>query len=152
MNAIINLYIVYNIPFLFVRDATMTADIILSMHRQLSKKKDSHDFKASYEKSFIKSISGVQSKRKDNVDGSMYYLYCLTGIPSVSHKTATQIKELFPTLHCLIFFLKNNPESEFQKLWKTKHSRKLNSKSTAFMYQVYAVQEGTEDVESGVSR
>lgn len=151
MNAIMNLYIVYNIPFLFVRNTDMTADMILSMYRQLSKKKDGHDFKASYEKSFIKSISGVQSRRKDNVDGSMYYLYCLTGIPSISHKTATQIKELFPTLHCLVSFLKDNPESELQKLWKTKYSRKLNNKATAFMYQVFAAPESTEDVESGES-
>lgn len=143
-NAIINLFIVYNIPFLFVKNAIMTVEMIQLFCRQLEKKKDDHDLQASYEKSFIKSISGLQSKRKENLDSSMYYLHCLMGIPSISHKTATQIKTLFPTLQNFTEFIKNNSESELQKYWKTKFARKINANSVNFIYKVYGHEERTE--------
>lgn len=146
-NAIINLFIVYNIPFLFVKNSLMTIDMIELFCRQLEKKKDDHDLQASYEKSFIKSISGLQSKRKENLDSSMYYLHCLMGIPSISHKTATQIKTLLPTLQEFTEFIKNNSESELQKFWKTKYNRKLNTNSVSFIYKVYGHGEGTEVVD-----
>lgn len=137
LNAIINLFVVYNIPFLFVKNISMTVDIVTLFYRQLEKKRNDHDLQTSYEKSYIKSLPGIQSKKKENIDESMYYLHCLMGIPSVSHKTATQIKTLFPTFMSFMHFVKTHTESEFQELWKKHYDRKLNTKSIDFIYKLY---------------
>lgn len=140
-HAIINLFIVYNIPFLFVKNPVMTVHMIQLLSKQLGKKKENFDFQASYEKSFIKSMSGIHSKKKENLDSSMYYLHCLMGIPSISHKTATQIKTLFPTLQRFTEFIKRNSVDELQTFWKTKYNRKLNTNSINFIYKVYGHEE-----------
>lgn len=138
-NAITNLLVVYGIPFLLVRDVKMTSDTVLRLCRQINKRRD-EDVPANYQKALLASCHNkntVMNKKKLNYDSSMFFLNCLTGIPGVSYKMATQIQIVFPTLRKLIDYVDEHDDSEFQLYWKTIHSRKLNERVVKFIYSVF---------------
>jgi ERCC4-type nuclease len=139
LNAIINLLVVYKIPFIFVRDVIMTSDTIQRISNQIMKQRDDDENSMSdhYEKALLKSTFTTNTKRRENFTADTYYLHILMGMPSVSYKTATQIRELFPTFAEFQKAISTHSVEEFQKIWKSHVGRRLNQSVMTFMYDFY---------------
>jgi ERCC4-type nuclease len=138
-NAITNLLVIYKIPFLFVRDTSMTCDMVERMTKQVLKQRtdEGYSISESYEKALLKSSFTTNSKRKDNFTPDTYYLHILMGIPSVSYKTATQFRDLFPTFSDFIKAISTHSVDEFQKIWKNRVGRRINQSVITFIYDFY---------------
>jgi hypothetical protein len=96
------------------------------LYTQLCKKQDYNStstLKEKYDQSFIKSISTC---KKQNMTPSLYYTYCLQGIPGVSKKTSEQFHTLFPSFLEFINYITTHDKIAFQKLFHETFKKKIN--------------------------
>lgn len=128
ITAIFHLMTQYNIPFLFSKNIKMSANIIYTFSKNFLTVK-TENTENIYQEAFIK---GLHVQKKNNMDETMYYLYCLTGVPGISYKTALQISKVFPSFQEFITYLSIHTKEEFHKHWKEQGHRKLSDKSISF--------------------
>jgi hypothetical protein len=109
---------------------------IFKLHDQyLKKDHDKLDTDTKYEKAYIRSI---QSQKKKNMDMSMYYIYCLNGIPGVSIILAKRIQELFPTFKDFLKFIQENDETKFIEEYQKHFKKKLNKNVITNIYHFFS--------------
>ena len=63
-----------------------------------------------------------------------YFLFCLRGIPGISSKTASNIRELFDTFMIFLDYLRQNDSDTFAKKYKEHHKRALNKEVIKSLY------------------
>lgn len=139
LSATMNLFLNYNIPYIYLQEMKSIARYIYRLAIQCHKRANVYDATKQDDKYDHSYLGSIQSKKQKNMTPKMYFLYCLQGIPGISTKTAKNISALFDdTISSFLDTLRDDDSCQIiPMLYKKAYGRTLSSTIMKHLYDLF---------------
>jgi len=133
-SAVMNLFIRYNISYLYLDSIESISKYIIRMTTQFER---NHNYTSSSSYSQHLTHSYIHSQKQKNITPSIFFQASLQLIPGISSTIASNIYNLFDgSFLSFIDFIRDHPKSTFIELYKKHYGRTLNKTVIQKIYEL----------------